>query len=155
MQGFSLPATPLGTLWAVVQQGQVTQLGWGATPTAWDEQPHPLQPALAAYFQGQPLPSLAGQLAPQGTPFQQQVWAALLNIPHGQTCTYGQLAATVGSHPRAVGAAVGANPIPILIPCHRVLGTNGQLTGFSAPGGITSKLALLRLEGAWNGQLDV
>jgi methylated-DNA-[protein]-cysteine S-methyltransferase len=83
-----------------------------------------------------------------GTDFQQRVWHALINIRAGQTTSYGQLAAQLGlpSASRAVGAAVGRNPISILVPCHRVLGSNGQLTGYA--GGLTRKSALLQLEGS-------
>lgn len=85
---------------------------------------------------------------PTGTPFQQKVWKALCTIPYGQTITYGELAKKVNSSPRAVGGAVGANPLPILIPCHRVMGAGGKMTGYSAVGGITTKQQLLKLEGA-------
>lgn len=83
-----------------------------------------------------------------GTAFQQAVWQALMCIPLGQTCTYGQLAHAVGkpSASRAVGAAVGRNPISVLIPCHRVIGSQGQMTGYA--GGLWRKEALLQLENA-------
>ena len=83
-----------------------------------------------------------------GTDFQQAVWQALMRIPLGQTCTYGQLAQAIGkpSASRAVGAAVGRNPISILIPCHRVIGSQGQMTGYA--GGLWRKEALLQLENA-------
>ena len=87
-------------------------------------------------------------LAPQGTAFQVRVWRALGDIPYGQTISYGELARRIG-HPRAsraVGLANGANPLPILVPCHRVIGANGALTGFG--GGLPVKRALLALEGA-------
>lgn len=85
-------------------------------------------------------------LAPQGTPFQQAVWRALLEIPAGQTLSYGELATRVGrpSAVRAVAAAVGRNPLSVLIPCHRVIGADGQLTGYA--GGLPRKQALLALE---------
>lgn len=82
-----------------------------------------------------------------GTPFQQAVWQALLSIPWGGSVSYGAIAATI-NHPaasRAVGAAVGRNPISILVPCHRVLGKDGSLTGYA--GGLERKVALLRMEG--------
>ncbi|MBI5329477.1 MAG: methylated-DNA--[protein]-cysteine S-methyltransferase [Betaproteobacteria bacterium] len=69
-------------------------------------------------------------LAPAGTPFRQRVWQALLGIPSGQTLSYGQIAAQIGSAPRAVGQAVGDNPLPIVIPCHRVIAADGGLGGF-------------------------
>ncbi len=87
-------------------------------------------------------------LAPSGTEFQVHVWQTLAQIPYGRTWSYAQLAARVGrpSASRAVGAANGRNPLPIVLPCHRVIGANGALTGFG--GGLPTKLALLRLEGA-------
>ena len=106
-----------------------------------------LRAALQAYFEGQSLPrDLA--LDPQGTPFQQQVWQALLAIPAGASRSYGELARQLGRPlaVRALGAAVGRNPLSILIPCHRALGASGALTGYA--GGLARKTALLRLEGA-------
>lgn len=84
----------------------------------------------------------------QGTDFQQAAWRALLAIPAGTTTSYGALAARLGKHRavRAVGAAVGRNPLSIVVPCHRVVGGNGSLTGYA--GGLDRKQALLRLEGA-------
>ena len=86
-------------------------------------------------------------LAPRGTAFQQRVWAALRAIPYGETRTYGELAAAIGSPSasRAVGMANHHNPIPIVIPCHRVIGANGTLTGYT--GGLEIKRKLLALEG--------
>jgi len=98
---------------------------------------------LAAYFARRDLPPLP-PLAPRGSPFRQAVWRALLQIPYGQTRTYGELAAALGSSPRAVGGAVGHNPISILIPCHRVVGADGSLTGYA--GGTEKKRFLLELE---------
>lgn len=85
-------------------------------------------------------------LAPQGTPFQREVWRKLQEIPYGETISYGELAKRIGNPKasRAVGAANGQNPIPIVIPCHRVIGANGKLTGFG--GGLPTKEALLALE---------
>lgn len=105
--------------------------------------------ALRDYFEGKPFPSaLLKELDPQGTPFQQEVWRALLEIEPGESDSYGALARKLG-RPRAVralGAAVGRNPISILIPCHRVLGATGELTGYA--GGLPRKIAMLELEGA-------
>lgn len=101
---------------------------------------------LEEYFQGTrrqfDLP-----LAPRGTPFQLEVWKALASIPYGRTMSYGQLAAQLRrpSAMRAVGAANGRNPLPIVVPCHRVIGADGGLTGFS--GGISIKRMLLEIEG--------
>ena len=82
-----------------------------------------------------------------GTPFQQRVWEAARRIPHGHTATYGELASTIGAPKaaRAVGSALGANPVLIVVPCHRVLRSDGALGGFAA--GLNVKAALLRLEG--------
>lgn len=105
------------------------------------------QRQLQSYFDGQArrfdLP-----LAPNGTRFQQQVWATLAQIPYGVTWSYGELAQHLGKPAavRAVGAANGRNPIPIVLPCHRVIGADGSLTGFG--GGLPTKAFLLRHEGA-------
>jgi methylated-DNA-[protein]-cysteine S-methyltransferase len=87
-------------------------------------------------------------LAPRGTPFQIEVWRTLATIPFGATWSYGELARVIGKPDamRAVGAANGRNPLPIVLPCHRVIGADGSLTGFG--GGLPIKEALLRLEGA-------
>lgn len=101
---------------------------------------------LCDYFAGKPLRALP--LSPSGTPFQQAVWRALLAIPAGSTLSYGELARRVGRPKavRAVAAAVGRNPLSVIIPCHRVLGADGALTGYA--GGLHRKQALLMLEGA-------
>jgi methylated-DNA-[protein]-cysteine S-methyltransferase len=100
---------------------------------------------LDAYFAGDTAAALP-ELAPRGTPFQQRVWDALLRIPAGQTVGYGALAAAIGAprSTRAVAAAIGRNPISLMIPCHRVVGADGQLTGYA--GGVGRKQALLALE---------
>jgi methylated-DNA-[protein]-cysteine S-methyltransferase len=100
---------------------------------------------LAEYFAGERrVFSLA--LAMEGSAYQQSVWRALVEIPYGETISYGELARRVGSVPRAVGMANGSNPLPIVVPCHRVIGADGSLTGFG--GGLAVKRALLELEGA-------
>ena len=99
---------------------------------------------LDAYFAGERPDAADVPLAPRGTAFQLRVWDALLSIPYGETRTYGELAAELGSSPRAVGAAVGRNPISVIVPCHRVLGAGGSLTGYA--GGLARKRALLELE---------
>jgi methylated-DNA-[protein]-cysteine S-methyltransferase len=100
---------------------------------------------LRAYFAGT-LKDFDLPLAPQGTAFQRSVWRALRRIPYGETASYGEVARAIGrpTASRAVGAANGANPLPIVIPCHRVIGSTGKLTGFG--GGLDTKAALLALE---------
>ena len=85
-------------------------------------------------------------LAPAGTAFQKAVWREMARIPAGKTKTYGAIAEKLASGPRAVGTACGRNPLPILLPCHRVLGANGGLGGYTAPGGVETKAWLLALE---------
>jgi methylated-DNA-[protein]-cysteine S-methyltransferase len=101
---------------------------------------------LQAYFAGE-LTCFDLPLSPHGTPFQMRVWEALRDIEYGRTESYGQLARRIGDAKatRAVGAANGRNPLPIVIPCHRVIGNDGSLTGFG--GGIERKRFLLELEG--------
>jgi len=112
---------------------------------------------LDSYFSGD-RPEINFPLAPQGTPFRKMIWQMLIEIPYGKTLTYGQLAAAAaasmglpGMAAQAVGGAVGHNPISLVIPCHRVVGTNGSLTGYA--GGVDKKLRLLELEGADISQL--
>lgn len=123
--------------------------------------PHPLTPPpewrreaarfaevtreLAEYFAGKRR-VFSVPLAMEGSEFQRSVWRALVAIPYGATISYGELARRVGSVARAVGLANGANPLPIIVPCHRVIGADGSLTGFG--GGLAVKRALLELEGA-------
>ncbi len=120
----------------------------------WEQSAHPLleraRRQLEEYFAGKRR-SFDLPLAPQGTPFQRQVWQTLAGIGYGETLSYGQLAARVGrpTASRAVGAANGRNPLPIVLPCHRVIGADGSLTGFG--GGLPTKRFLLRLEGALPG----
>lgn len=101
---------------------------------------------LAAYFDGT-LARFDLPLAPQGSPFEQRVWQTMLQIPYGETRSYGELATAIDSAPRAVGRACGKNPIPVVIPCHRVLAKSG-LGGYSGDGGLATKSRLLALEGA-------
>lgn len=101
---------------------------------------------LDVYFSGKD-PGFLPPLHPQGSPFRQTVWDILLTIPRGQTITYGEIARRLGVRSaQAVGGAVGHNPISILIPCHRVVGSDGSLTGYA--GGLDRKTRLLQLEGA-------
>ena len=98
---------------------------------------------LTEYFRGKE-PKIKVKLRPEGTPFQKRVWEELRTIPYGESLSYGELAKRLGSSPRAVGSAVGRNPISLLIPCHRVLGSDGSLTGYA--GGVERKKFLLEKE---------
>ncbi len=112
-----------------------------------EEEPEVLTRAkgwLEDYFAGKAPDPSDLPLDPHGTDFQKRVWQALLTIPYGGTRTYGDLAKELGSSPRAVGGAVGRNPISILIPCHRIVGSGGKLTGYA--GGLEAKRFLLELE---------
>ncbi len=102
---------------------------------------------LGAYFRGERT-EFSLPLNPQGTPFQKKVWDLLCEIPAGETITYGELATRAGNSKafRAVGAANGRNPLPIIIPCHRVIGAGGKLTGYA--GGLEAKKKLLEIESA-------
>lgn len=100
---------------------------------------------LTAYFNHQPVEPTTIPLRPVGTQFQQRVWQALLKIPYGQAHTYRDLAQELNTSPRAVGSAVGHNPISLIIPCHRVLSVDHRLTGYA--GGLDRKRFLLDLEG--------
>ncbi len=128
---------------------------------SWRREDGPLLEAidqLRAYFNGT-RQSFDLPLAPEGTTFQQKVWRALQDIPCGETITYGELADRIGrpTASRAVGAANGQNPLPIVIPCHRVIGANGKLTGYA--GGLKIKKALLdheqRVSGTSPAQLSL
>jgi len=122
-----------------------------AVPSGWRPASEPFEDArtqLAEYFAGRrrrfELP-----LAMDGTPFQRRVWQALREIPYGRTTSYGELAHRIGRSPsasRAVGMANGRNPIAVVVPCHRVVGADGSLTGFG--GGLERKRLLLELEAA-------
>ncbi len=129
--------------------------GIGAKPPFLKADNHPVLMHAAAcldvYFQGNEPQISSLVLKPAGTPFQQKVWSYLLEIPYGQTVTYGDIARKLAKDrgirvmsAQAVGSAIGRNPISILIPCHRVIGSGGKLTGYA--GGLNAKQALLELE---------
>jgi methylated-DNA-[protein]-cysteine S-methyltransferase len=146
--------TPVGPL-LLAREGTVLRLisfqggrlsrqpdqGWHKSADAFDDVVSQLKEYFAGQRQRFELP-----LAPEGTPFQQRVWRALQDIPYGVTISYAQLAARIGqpTASRAVGLANGSNPLPIVIPCHRVIGANGALTGYG--GGLPIKERLLALE---------
>lgn len=153
--------SPLGTILAAGEQNALIGLWFegqkyfaaGVSSTA-QETDLPvfsqLREWLSVYFEGKQ-PSFTPPLTPKGSPFRQAVWKLLLSIPRGQVSTYGALAKQLAQDTgkavsaQAVGGAVGHNPISILIPCHRVVGSTGSLTGYA--GGIEKKIALLQLEG--------
>lgn len=140
-------ASVVGPLGADVADGAITRLIWGRSGTLLDGPLHAqLREEMSAYFAGD-LTEFTVPLAPRGSTFQREFYAALCAIPYGETRTYGDLAADLGVSAQAIGQACGANPIAILIPCHRVLAASG-LGGYSGDGGIEAKVALLRLEGA-------
>lgn len=140
--------SPLGTLTLTERDGALVALTWGKQGT---QSPTPLLQRAARqlqdYFAGH-LQSFDLPLAPEGTAFQKKVWARMAQIPYGKLLTYGALAKSIHSAPRAVGGACGRNPIPIILPCHRVLAADGSLTGYSGAGGTDTKRLLLHLEGA-------
>ena len=139
--------SPIGPLTLTEEEGALIRLDFGKQGQAGPETTllAEAKKQLEQYFSGT-LRSFTLPLRPEGTPFQQKVWAALLQIPWGETRTYGQVAAMIGQPKacRAVGMANNRNPLPIFIPCHRVIGANGQLTGYA--GGLSAKEHLLSLE---------
>ena len=149
--------TPVGELTLIASNQALRAIIWESgpvfDPAGLDKGPaQPDQPILQraseqllAYFRGE-RQTFDLPLAPQGTEFQKSVWQALLTIPYGQTRSYGELAAQIGQPKasRAVGAANGRNPLSIVVPCHRVIGSSGKLTGFG--GGLEAKELLLKLE---------
>ncbi len=147
---------PVGDITVTEEEGRIVSLDWGWVP---EQRETPLlaeaRHQLDRYFDGAfagPGPGPAGAafdlpLAPPGSAFQQRVWRAMLGIPLGRTASYGELARGLASSARAVGGACGRNPIPILVPCHRVLAAAGGAGGYSGAGGLETKRLLLALEG--------
>jgi methylated-DNA-[protein]-cysteine S-methyltransferase len=140
--------TPVGHLAVTERDGWIVKLDWSAKA---EGEPTPLLHEalrqLRAYFDGE-LKDFDLPLKPAGDEFQQAVCKAMSAIPFGQTRTYGEIAEDLGTYGQPVGQACAANSIPVIIPCHRVLGANG-LGGFSAAGGVETKIALLRHENAY------
>lgn len=140
--------SPVGDLTLSEEEGFIVALDWGWSP--YQEKTPLLEKAagqLNDYFDGN-LTRFDLPLSPAGTEFEQKVWQALEEIPYGKTRSYGDISRQLASHARAIGRACGLNPIPIIIPCHRVLGADGKLHGYSGDGGIDTKQQLLDLEGA-------
>ncbi|MDJ0950045.1 MAG: methylated-DNA--[protein]-cysteine S-methyltransferase [Alphaproteobacteria bacterium] len=140
--------SPVGALTIHATSQNVTELTWGTVPEAGAETPLLREAAtqLAAYF-ARRLTAFDLPLQPKGTAFQNAVWREMLAIPYGQVRRYGELARSLDSAARAVGGACGCNPIPIIIPCHRVVAGTG-LGGYSGKGKLETKRYLLALEGA-------
>jgi len=141
--------SPIGPIWIEARDGAVTRLGWSGAADADSDDPVLVDAAaqLAEYFAGEredfDLP-----LDPVGSDFQKSVYRAMSEIPFGLTRTYGEIAKDLGVAAQPIGQACGSNPIPVIIPCHRVVASDGTLGGFSARGGVETKVALLRHEGA-------
>ena len=150
MSCLSIPS-PVGELTITEDGDAIVAISWVDSPgerLAGNGSPLLAEAArqLDAYFAGK-LTRFDLPLAPSGSPFETRVWTAMAEIPYGETRCYGELAEMVGSAPRAIGRACGRNPIPIVIPCHRVLARAG-LGGYSGSGGLATKRHLLTLEGA-------
>jgi methylated-DNA-[protein]-cysteine S-methyltransferase len=139
--------SPVGPLTVTAEDDALVELDWRRDS---DTDASPLlieaRRQLQAYFACR-LARFDLPVAPAGTQHQRKVWRAMQKIPFGGYQTYGELAAAIGSSPRAVGTACGRNPIPIIIPCHRVLAAGGKIGGYSGSGGPATKRTLLSLEG--------
>jgi methylated-DNA-[protein]-cysteine S-methyltransferase len=139
--------SPVGPLALTVDDdGALTRVGFGAGGVSDDARFERVVTQLTEYFAGRRIDFDLDLRPDGGSPFERRVWAALLEIPYGETASYGEIAARIG-HPgkaRAVGRANGRNPIAIVCPCHRVIGSDGSLTGYG--GGLENKRTLLDLE---------
>ncbi len=142
--------SPVGDLTVTEEEGAIISLDWGWVPAEWQEETPLLLEAveqLNDYFDGKRL-DFDLPLNPPGSDFQKSVCFAMNAIPGGQTRTYGDIAKELKSAAQPVGNACGLNPIPIIIPCHRVLAAGKEIGGFSGDGGIETKKKLLILENA-------
>jgi methylated-DNA-[protein]-cysteine S-methyltransferase len=139
--------SPLGDLTLFADEDAITVLEFGKA-TGGEGSPllNEAIDQLAAYFSGR-LKTFDLPLNAKGTEFQKAVWKLMIEIPYGYTRSYGDLAKDLKSAARAVGGACGKNPIPIIVPCHRILAANHQIGGFSGGTGTDTKISLLRLEG--------
>lgn len=140
--------TPVIDITITEIEGAIVSLDWGWSP--FQETTPLLEEAkrqLDLYFDGE-LTVFDLPVFPMGTKHQEKVWKAMQNIPYGETRTYGEIAKELGSSAQAVGTACGRNPLPILVPCHRIIASKGKLGGYSGDGGLYTKRALLVLEGA-------
>jgi methylated-DNA-[protein]-cysteine S-methyltransferase len=140
--------TPVGRLGIAERDGRIVRVSWSARPQG---EPTPLlieaARQVAAYFAGE-LREFDLPLEPGGNDLERGVFDAMRAIPYGQTRTYGDIAGDLATHGKEIGQACAANPIPVIIPCHRVLSVSG-LGGYSGAGGIETKIALLKLEGGY------
>ena len=139
--------SPVGLLSITEENGEITRLDWGGQSVGQAPVLDRAVAQLSAYFAGD-LDVFDLPLRVDGSDFQRAVCDEMLKIPFGETVTYGDIAKALGVSAQPVGGACGGNPIPIIIPCHRVMGAGGKLTGFSGAGGVETKVALLRHEGA-------
>jgi len=139
--------TPLGTIHLAVRDGALLAVSFD-TPAALGGERGRTEATerLRAYFAGEVRALDDLRVDPQGTPFQKRVWSLLRQIPAGETRSYGQLASALSSHPRAVGAANGKNPVALVIPCHRVIAADGSLCGYAS--GVDRKRWLIEHEAA-------
>ena len=147
----ALVPSPLGALRITERDGVLTRVDFARDTRASRDAATPLlqtvRDQLDAYFAGE-LRVFDLPLDPSGTTFRRRAWLELANIPYGEVLTYGELAARLDSGARAVGGACGTNPIPIILPCHRVVAAGGRIGGYSGADGPASKRFLLSLEGA-------
>jgi methylated-DNA-[protein]-cysteine S-methyltransferase len=142
--------SPLGDLTVFEDKGNLVALEWGWVDGGDDVALlQDTERQLDEYFEGR-RKTFDLPLAPDGSSFQRKVWSAMRRIPYGSVSSYGTLAHEIDSAPRAVGGACGRNPLPIIIPCHRVLAAGGSLGGYSGFDGLETKRFLLALEG-WTG----
>lgn len=140
--------SPVGTLALYEDNEKLIVVEWGQPPQGTETALlKEAKNQLSAYFSGK-LQKFDLPLDPDGTEHQKKVWKIMTEIPYGETLSYGDIADQIESSPRAVGGACGKNPIPIIIPCHRVIGRDGKLTGFSGGEGVETKIQLLRMEQA-------
>jgi methylated-DNA-[protein]-cysteine S-methyltransferase len=141
--------SPLGRLCLVEEDGRLTAVHWRGNVARSQETPLLIEAKaqLEAYFAGRRT-AFDLPLAPRGAPFELSVWRLMSAIPYGETRRYGELAAALAATARDVGQACGSNPLPIFIPCHRVLAAGGALGGYSGGKGTETKRQLLVLEGA-------
>lgn len=149
--------TSTGQFWLHAEGGKLVKCGWldgfgqqpddGYVETPEDSKTLDLaEKELTEYFNGKRTKFTVPFGFTKGTEYQQKVWKTIAEVPYGVTVTYGDIAKHLDSGPRAVGGATGKNPLPIFIPCHRVMGASGKLTGFSGGEGVSTKVKLLHFE---------